>query len=68
MNSPDSPTMTTQPPRTLFDKLWDAHVVSEQNGETLLYVDRHLLHDGSFHAFDALKAEIAELKAELAKK
>ncbi|WP_374444378.1 3-isopropylmalate dehydratase large subunit [Stella sp.] len=44
-------------PRTIIDKIWDAHVISEQNGETLLYVDRHLLHDGSFHAFDALKAE-----------
>ncbi|BBK37452.1 3-isopropylmalate dehydratase large subunit [Allostella sp. ATCC 35155] len=44
-------------PRTIIDKIWDSHVITEQNGETLLYVDRHLLHDGSFHAFDGLKAE-----------
>ncbi len=51
------PTPLPAGPRTIIDKIWDAHVISEQNGETLLYVDRHLLHDGSFHAFDALKAE-----------
>ncbi|BBK42694.1 3-isopropylmalate dehydratase large subunit [Allostella vacuolata] len=49
--------MSTSLPRTIIDKIWDSHVITEQNGETLLYVDRHLLHDGSFHAFDALKAE-----------
>lgn len=33
-------------PRTLFDKLWDAHVVRELgNGWALLHIDRHLLHD-----------------------
>jgi len=32
--------------RTLFDKLWDAHVVRELgNGWALLHIDRHLLHD-----------------------
>lgn len=32
--------------RTLFDKVWDAHVVAELGGGTdLLHVDRHLLHD-----------------------
>ena len=44
-------------PRTIIDKIWDAHAILEQNGETLLYIDRHLLHDGSFHAFDALRLE-----------
>ena len=35
-------------PRTLYDKLWDAHVVRErEDGTTLLYVDRHLLHEVS---------------------
>ncbi|MGE0715740.1 MAG: 3-isopropylmalate dehydratase large subunit [Alphaproteobacteria bacterium] len=44
-------------PRTIIDKIWESHVITEQEGETLLYIDRHLLHDGSFHAFDGLKAE-----------
>jgi 3-isopropylmalate/(R)-2-methylmalate dehydratase large subunit len=42
--------------RTLYDKIWDAHAVAQgPGGRTLLYIDRHLLHDGSFHAFEALK-------------
>jgi 3-isopropylmalate/(R)-2-methylmalate dehydratase large subunit len=33
-------------PKTLFDKLWDAHVVRDLgDGWTLLHIDRHLLHD-----------------------
>ncbi|HVL37691.1 MAG TPA: 3-isopropylmalate dehydratase large subunit [Burkholderiales bacterium] len=41
-----------QPPlRSLFQKVWDRHVVLERGGQCLLYVDRHLVHDGSFHAF-----------------
>ncbi len=33
-------------PRTLFDKIWDSHVVDEQDdGTTLLYIDRHLTHE-----------------------
>ncbi len=43
--------------RTLYEKVWDAHAVAQgPGGRTLLYVDRHLLHEGSFHAFSALKA------------
>jgi 3-isopropylmalate/(R)-2-methylmalate dehydratase large subunit len=43
-------------PRSLFDKLWDAHaVVAREDGATLLWVDRHFIHEGSFHAFDQLK-------------
>jgi len=31
---------------TLFQKLWDAHVVHvEPDGTTLLYIDRHLVHE-----------------------
>jgi len=42
--------------RTLYEKFWQAHAVAAgQGGRTLLYVDRHLLHDGSFHAFEALR-------------
>ena len=41
--------------QTLFDKIWNRHVVTEKHGQTLLYVDRHLLHDGSFCAFNELR-------------
>ena len=41
--------------RTLFDKLWDAHVImTREDGETLLWVDRHFVHEGSHHAFRKL--------------
>jgi len=37
---------------TLFDKLWDSHVVvAQEHGDTLLCVDRHFVHEGSHHAF-----------------
>ncbi|HSB57417.1 MAG TPA: 3-isopropylmalate dehydratase large subunit [Nitrosopumilaceae archaeon] len=43
--------------KTLFDKIWDSHVVVKQpNGPTLLYVDRHLVHEvTSPQAFDGLR-------------
>ncbi len=43
-------------PRTLFDKIWDAHVVRELgDGSALLYVDRHLVHEvTSPQAFEGL--------------
>ena len=43
--------------RTLYDKLWDAHVVhQDDDGTCLLYVDRHLLHEvTSPQAFEGLK-------------
>jgi len=40
--------------RTLFDKIWDNHVVAREEDETLLYVDRCLIHEGSRHTFDTL--------------
>ncbi|PYS88140.1 MAG: 3-isopropylmalate dehydratase large subunit [Acidobacteria bacterium] len=45
-------------PRTLFDKLWDAHVVRAAAGEpALLYIDLHLVHEvTSPQAFDGLRA------------
>jgi len=44
-------------PRTLFSKIWDAHVVHRcDDGLCLLYVDRHYFHEGSFHAFNMLRA------------
>ena len=40
---------------TLIDKLWDAHAITErEDGEALLWVDRHYVHEGSFHAFNRL--------------
>ncbi len=46
--------MTPQP-RTLLDKVWDAHVMATRpDGQALLAIDRHLLHEGSFHAFGML--------------
>ncbi len=33
--------------RTLYEKLWDAHVVAEDGDNTLIYIDRHLLHEVS---------------------
>jgi 3-isopropylmalate/(R)-2-methylmalate dehydratase large subunit len=42
-------------PSTLIDKLWAAHaIVEREDGETLLWVDRHYVHEGSFHAFGRL--------------
>jgi 3-isopropylmalate/(R)-2-methylmalate dehydratase large subunit len=43
--------------RTLFDKVWDAHVVSDlEGGGVLLYIDRHLVHEvTSPQAFDGLR-------------
>ena len=43
---------------TLFDKIWKAHVVAErEDGEALLYIDRHLIHDLHFRDFDHLKKQ-----------
>ena len=44
--------------RTLFEKLWEAHVVRSAAGEpALLYIDLHLVHEvTSPHAFDGLRA------------
>jgi len=43
--------------RTLYDKLWDSHVVREEpDGTALLYVDRHLVHEvTSPQAYEGLK-------------
>lgn len=42
---------------TLLDKLWDAHeVLRREDGTSLLWVDRHLVHEGSHHAFAKLKS------------
>ncbi|MGH9814814.1 MAG: 3-isopropylmalate dehydratase large subunit [Candidatus Acidiferrales bacterium] len=45
------------PPRTMFEKIWDAHVVYQPPGQPpILYIDRHLIHEGtSPQAFAGLK-------------
>jgi 3-isopropylmalate/(R)-2-methylmalate dehydratase large subunit len=43
-------------PLTLIDKLWSAHeIVRRDDGGSLLWVDRHYVHEGSFHAFSQMK-------------
>ncbi len=48
--------MTSQP-RTLYEKIWDAHVVERRDdGTCLIYIDRHLVHEvTSPQAFEALR-------------
>ncbi len=42
--------------QTLFEKIWDSHKVIEINGRTLVYIDRHLVHEvTSPQAFDGLR-------------
>ncbi len=45
-------------PRTLFEKIWDSHVVHRQeDGTCLIYIDRHLVHEvTSPQAFEGLRA------------
>src|ERR671922_2554636 len=45
------------PPRTLFEKVWDSHVVHQApDGPALLYVDLHLVHEvTSPQAFEGLR-------------
>jgi 3-isopropylmalate/(R)-2-methylmalate dehydratase large subunit len=43
--------------KTLYDKIWDAHVVAEQDGEAILYIDLHLIHEVTTpQAFAGLRA------------
>src|SRR5687767_11682547 len=42
---------------TTFEKIWNRHVIAQEEGEVLLYVDRALIHEGSSHAFEALEAQ-----------
>lgn len=54
------PAVITTPhtmPQTLYDKLWNTHVIhTEEDGTTILYIDRHLLHEvTSPQAFEGLK-------------
>jgi 3-isopropylmalate/(R)-2-methylmalate dehydratase large subunit len=58
-------------PRTLFDKIWDSHLVEQQpDGTCLLYIDRHLVHEvTSPQAFEGLRVSgrtVRQPKATLA--
>jgi 3-isopropylmalate/(R)-2-methylmalate dehydratase large subunit len=52
-------------PRTLYDKIWDDHVVETQDdGTCLLYIDRHLVHEvTSPQAFEGLRATGRKVRA-----
>jgi 3-isopropylmalate/(R)-2-methylmalate dehydratase large subunit len=42
-------------PQTMFEKIWSAHrIIERPDGQTLLYIDTHLAHDGYAPAFDIL--------------
>jgi len=44
-------------PQSLIDRLWAAHEITRrEDGAALLWVDRHYVHEGSFHAFNQMKA------------
>src|SRR5437660_9867080 len=46
-------------PKTLFEKIWDAHVVAQRaDGRELIYIDRHVLHElHAPHAFEQLEKQ-----------
>ncbi|MFT3690705.1 3-isopropylmalate dehydratase large subunit [Paenirhodobacter sp.] len=52
-------------PKTLYDKIWDAHVVSrDEDGTCLLYIDRHLVHEvTSPQAFEGLRMAGRKVRA-----
>ena len=50
-------------PRTLFEKIWASHVVMRRDdGMELLYVDQHLVQDGSAPAFEMLRQRGLEVR------
>ena len=50
--------------KTLYDKIWESHLVDEQNdGTSLLYIDRHLVHEvTSPQAFEGLRLSNRKVK------
>src|SRR3954449_10723162 len=49
--------MRPMPGKTLYDKIWDAHVVDIQDGEAIFYIDLHLIHEVTTpQAFAGLRA------------
>ena len=58
-------------PRTLYDKIWDEHVVhTEDDGTSVLYIDRHLVHEvtspQAFEGLDMAGRKVWRLSANLA--
>ncbi len=51
-------------PKTMFEKIWESHVVHEESGKpTLLYIDRHLIHEvTSPQAFDGLRLAMRKVR------
>ena len=55
--------MAKHDPKTIFDKIWDSHVVTRRDdGESLIYIDRLLLQENSFHAFDKIRRENRQVR------
>ncbi len=54
-------------PRTMYDKIWDAHLVEmAEDGTGLLYIDRHLVHEvTSPQAFEGLRMAQRKVHAPL---
>src|SRR3546814_8878469 len=52
-------------PRTMYDKIWDAHLVDmQEDGTGLLYIDRHLVHEcTSPQAFEGLRMTGRKVRA-----
>ncbi|MCG8545569.1 MAG: aconitase family protein, partial [Alphaproteobacteria bacterium] len=44
-------------PQTMFEKIWRRHAITTEEDETLLYVARCLIHEGSRHTFDRMEKE-----------
>ncbi|CAE7784246.1 LEUA [Symbiodinium pilosum] len=50
-------------PRTLYDKIWTDHLVHEADGTSLIYIDRHLVHEvTSPQAFEGLRLSSREVR------
>src|SRR5476649_2554359 len=49
--------MRSMPGKTLYDKIWDSHLVADQDGESIFYIDLHLIHEVTTpQAFAGLRA------------
>src|SRR5258707_6870925 len=49
--------MRLMPGKTLYDKIWEAHLVADQDGESIFYIDLHLIHEVTTpQAFAGLRA------------
>jgi 3-isopropylmalate/(R)-2-methylmalate dehydratase large subunit len=51
-------------PHTLYDKIWDDHVIETKSGLSLIYIDRHLVHEvTSPQAFEGLRTSGRKVRA-----